>query len=79
MINTLSVSTTYLGGNLAPALVFIYDWNGAWLVQPGFDWKFWDPFAMSIRYNWIDGNYGGAVGAFKTKDSVWLEFQYQLY
>jgi hypothetical protein len=79
MINTLSVSTSYMGGNLRPAMVFIYDWNGAWLVQPGFDWKLWDPFAMSIRYNWIDGNYGGAVGTFKTKDSVWLEFQYQLY
>ncbi len=79
MVNTLSISTSYLGGNLRPSFVFFYDWNGSWLVQPGFDWKFWDPFAMSMRYNWIDGNYGPAIGAFKTKDSIWLEFQYQLY
>jgi hypothetical protein len=79
LINTLSISTAYLGGNLRPNFVFFYDWSGSWLVQPGFDWKFWDPFAVSVRYNWIDGNYGPAIGAFKTKDSVWLEFQYLLY
>jgi hypothetical protein len=78
MSNTLSISTTYMGGNLRTALGFFYDWNGSWLMQPGVDWKFWDPFAMSVRYNWIDGNYGG-IGTFKTKDSIWLEFQYQLY
>jgi len=79
MVNTLSISTTYLGGNLRPSFNFFYDWAGSWLVQPGFDWKFWDPFSVNMRYNWIDGNYGPAIGAFKTKDSIWLEFQYQLY
>ena len=79
MVNTLSITTTYLGGNLRPSFVFFYDWNGSWLVQPGIDWKFWDPFSVNVRYNWIDGNYGPAIGAFKTKDSIWLEFQYQLY
>jgi hypothetical protein len=79
MLNTLSISTSYLGGNLRPSFNFFYDWAGSWLVQPGFDWKFWDPFSLNIRYNWIDGNYGPAIGVFKTKDSVWLEFQYQLY
>ncbi len=78
MVNTLSISTAYLGGNLRPGLVFFYDWSGSWLVQPGLNWRFWDPFAVDVRYNWIDGNYGG-IGAFKTKDSVWLEFQYLLY
>ncbi|NOT57444.1 MAG: hypothetical protein HOP18_22805 [Deltaproteobacteria bacterium] len=79
MTNTLSISTSYLGGNLRPSFVFFYDWNGSWLMQPGFDWKFWDPFAVTMRYNWIDGNYGAGIGAFKTKDSIWLEFQYLLY
>jgi hypothetical protein len=77
-VNTLSVSTTYMGGNLTPRLTFLYDWSGSWLVQPGVDWTFWDPFRAQVRYNWIDGNYGG-IGAFKTKDSVWLEIQYLLY
>ncbi len=79
MTNTLSISTSYLGGNLRPSFVFFYDWNGSWLVQPGLNWRFWDPFAVDVRYNWIDGNYGPGIGAFKTKDSVWLEFQYLLY
>ncbi len=78
MINTLSISTQYMGGNVRPSLVFLYDWGGSWLVQPGIDWTFYDPFRVSVRYNWIDGTYGG-IGAFKTKDSVWLEFQYLLY
>jgi hypothetical protein len=77
-INTLAISTTYMGGNLTPRLAFVYDWSGSWFLQPGVDWTFWDPFRASVRYNWIDGNYGG-IGAFKTKDSVWLELQYLLY
>jgi hypothetical protein len=75
---TLAVSTPYMGGNLTPNLAFIYDLGGAWLVQPGVNWTFWDPWRMQIRYNWIDGRYTG-VGLFKTKDSVWLELQYLLY
>jgi hypothetical protein len=68
-----------MGGNLRPSLLFVYDWQGSWQVQPGIDWTFWDPFRASVRYNWIDGNYGGAAGTFKTKDNVWLEIQYLLY
>ncbi|MBI3247288.1 MAG: hypothetical protein HYZ50_12360, partial [Deltaproteobacteria bacterium] len=77
-VNTLSISTQYLAGNLRPSLVFLYDWSGSWLVQPGVDWTFYDPFRVSVKYNWIDGNYGG-IGVFKTKDNVWLELQYLLY
>jgi hypothetical protein len=75
---TLAVSSPYMGGNLTPNLAFIYDMSGSWLVQPGVNWTFWDPWRMQIRYNWIDGRYTG-VGLFKTKDSVWLELQYLLY
>jgi len=75
---TLAVSTPYMGGNLVPNMAFIYDFGGAWLVQPGVNWTFWDPWRMQIRYNWIDGRYTG-VGFFKTKDSIWLELQYLLY
>ena len=31
-----------MGGNLRPSLTGFYDWSGAWLVQPGIDWTFWD-------------------------------------
>jgi hypothetical protein len=75
---TLAVSTPYMGGNLTPNLAFIYDFSGSWLVQPGVNWTFWEPFRMQVRYNYIDGRYAG-IGFFKTRDSVWLELQYLLY
>lgn len=82
-IFTFSASTQYMGGNLRPSFVFFYDWSGAWLMQPGIDWTFWDPFRLSVRYNWLDGNYNGGlvggIGFAKTKDNIWLELQYLLY
>lgn len=82
-IFTFSASTQYLGGNLRPTFTFFYDWSGAWLAQPGIDWTFYDPFRVSVRYNWLDGAYnGGAAGGIgfaKYKDNVWLELQYLLY
>ncbi|MGE4094583.1 MAG: DUF1302 family protein [Candidatus Binatia bacterium] len=75
---TLIMSTPYRGGNVRPSLVFLYVYSGSWLVQPGIDWNFWDPFRMQVRYNYIDGRQSG-IGFFKTKDSIWLELQYLLY
>ncbi|MCS6926969.1 MAG: hypothetical protein NZ578_13800, partial [Candidatus Binatia bacterium] len=77
-IFTLSISTPYLSGNLTPRVTFFYDFSGAWLVQPGIDWTFWDPFRMQIRYNYLDGRYAG-IGFFKTRDNIWVELQYLLY
>lgn len=77
-IFTFSASTPYMGGNLTPRLVFFYDFGGSWLVQPGIDWTFWEPFRAQVRYNYIDGRYTG-IGFFKTRDSIWLELQYLLY
>jgi hypothetical protein len=75
---TLAISTPYMAGNLVPNLAFVYDFAGSWLIQPGINWTFWDPFRMQIRYNFIDGKYTG-VGFLKTRDSIWLELQYLLY
>jgi hypothetical protein len=75
---TLAISTPYMGGNLTPNLAFLFDMSGAWLVQPGVNWTFWDPWRMQVRYNWIDGRYAG-IGFSKTKDSIWVELQYLLY
>lgn len=75
---TLAVTTSYKAGNVRPRFVVFYDMAGAYLLQPGLDWWFWDPFRLSIRYNFIDGRYTG-IGFFKYKDSVWFELQYLLY
>ena len=61
-LTTFNVNTPYMGGNLRPNFTFFYDWHGNWLIQPGLDWKFWDPFALSIRYNVLDGRGDGGAG-----------------
>jgi hypothetical protein len=76
---TLSISTPYMAGNLRPSVNFFYNWAGAYFVQPGIDWTFWDPFRISIRYNFIEGNYEPVVGINKYKDNAWIELQYLLY
>jgi hypothetical protein len=80
ILTTFAMNTQYLGGNMQPSLTFFYDWAGAWLLQPGLDWKFWDPWRLSLRYNWLDGR-GNIIpiGAFNRKDNVWVELQYALY
>lgn len=75
---TLSINTQYFAGNLKPSFTYFYDWGGAYLIQPGIDWTFYDPFRLSIRYNWIEGNFKD-LGLFKTKDNVFVELQYLLY
>ena len=77
-IFTLAISTPYMAGNLTPRVTFFYDFSGSWLVQPGVDWTFWDPFRLQVRYNYIDGRYAG-IGFFKTRDNIWVELQYLLY
>jgi hypothetical protein len=77
-ITTLGISTQYLTGNLRPSVGFVYDWAGAWSIQPGVDWIFHRSFRVSVRYNYLDGRYYG-IGFFNTKDNVWLELQYLLY
>jgi hypothetical protein len=80
-LSTLFVQTSYFSGNLKPQFTFFYDWSGAWLIQPGVDWIFYEPLRLSVRYNWIEGRYavGGGIGLFKTRDNIWLELQYLLY
>ena len=78
-LTTFNVNTPYMGGNLRPSFTFFYNWHGNWLIQPGVDWKFWDPIAVSVRYNWIDGRGNGGLGVLNRKDNVWVELQYQLY
>ena len=66
-------------GNLKPSFTFFYDWSGPWLIQPGVDWTFWDPFRASVRYNYLDGRGNRGLGISNNKDTVWVELQYLLY
>lgn len=78
-IFTLGVNTTYLRGNLKPSVNFFYDWSGSWLIQPGVDWIFAEPFRLSLRYAWIDGRNNMGLGVLNRSDNVWFELQYVMY
>src|SRR6185369_7000896 len=78
-LTTLNINTQYMGGNLRPSFTFFYDWSGSYLVQPGIDWTFWDPFRASIRYNYIEGRGNRGLGLQNRKDNIWFELQYLLY
>ena len=73
LINTLSISTAYRSGAISPALVFLYDWQGAWLVQPGITYTR-DPFRFVIQYNYIDGQYNG-IGFLRDRDNLILQME----
>jgi hypothetical protein len=78
-LTTLSISTQYAAGNVRPSLVWFYDWSGSMSLTPGLDWTFYDPFRVSLRYNWIDGRANRGLGIQNRKDNVWVELQYLLY
>jgi hypothetical protein len=78
-LTTLSINTQYLAGNLRPSFTLFYDWSGSYLVQPGIDWTFYDPFRVSVRYSYIEGRGRRGLGGSNRKDNVWLELQYLLY
>jgi hypothetical protein len=78
-LTTLVINSQYMGGNLKPQLTFFYDWSGSYLIQPGVDWIFWEPFRASIRYNYLEGRGDRGLGIQNRKDNIWVELQYLLY
>jgi hypothetical protein len=73
IINTLSISTSYRSGVISPALNFFYDWQGAWVVQPGITFVR-DPFRLLLQYNYIDGQFNG-IGFLRDRDNVIIQLE----
>ncbi len=67
-VNTFSISTSFRSGVIAPRLVFFYDWQGSWLVQPGVILTR-DPFRLTLQYNYIDGQFNG-IGFLRDRDNL---------
>lgn len=67
-VNTLSISTSFRSGVIKPQLVFFYDWQGSWLVQPGVTLTR-DPFRLTLQYNYLDGQYNG-IGLLRDRDNL---------
>lgn len=72
-VNTLLISTSYRSGVISPALAFFYDWQGAWVVQPGVTFTR-DPFRLTVQYNYIDGQFNG-VGLLRDRDNVIIQLE----
>ncbi len=67
-MNTLSISTLFRSGVVASRLVFFYEWQGAWLVQPGAVLTR-DPFRLPLQYNSIDEQFNG-LGLLRDRDTL---------
>jgi hypothetical protein len=73
-VNTLAISTSYRSGVIAPRLVFFYDWQGSWLVQPQISF-IRDPFRLTLQFNYLDGQYNG-IGFLRDRDNVLVQLEY---
>ena len=73
LIQTLLVSTAYFSGAVEPKLVFLYDWQGSWLVQPGITF-IRDPFRFTVQYNYLDGQYNG-IGFLRDRDTLIMQLE----
>ncbi|HKA56055.1 MAG TPA: hypothetical protein VKJ47_20575, partial [Candidatus Binatia bacterium] len=58
---------------ISPALNFFYDWQGAWVVQPGITFVR-DPFRLLLQYNYIDGQFNG-IGFLRDRDNVIIQLE----
>ena len=73
LIQTLLISTAYFSGRVEPKLIFLYDWQGSWLVQPEITF-IRDPFRFTVQYNYLDGQYNG-IGFLRDRDNVIIQLE----
>ena len=72
-VNTLLVTTSFRSGLVVPRLVFFYDWQGSWLVQPEITF-IRDPFRLLFQYNYLDGQYNG-IGFLRDRDNFIVQLE----
>ncbi len=61
---------------IQPQFVYVYNWEGAWLFQPGLTF-IRDPWRLRIQWNWIDGRLVD-VGLLQDKDNLAIRIDYLL-
>lgn len=74
-LNTLVISTSYLGGKVVPQFLTAYDWQGVWLTQPGVT-LVRDPFRFVFDYTRIDGPPTAQIGTLRDRDNVRFQAEY---
>jgi len=68
-LHTLLITTSYMGGRLIPQYGMFYDWQGAFVFQPGATY-IRDPFRFIADYTRIEGALTGQFGAVRDRDNV---------
>jgi hypothetical protein len=86
-VSTFGVNTLYSAGHffnisqVQPSVNYLYDWEGAWLLQPGVTF-IRDPFRFRIEFNYLEGRFiqstGSGIGLFKDKDNLAFRIDYLL-
>ena len=74
-LQTILITTSYRGGRLVPQLGAFYDWQGAWVVQPGLT-VIRDPFRFVMDYTGVFGAPTGQFGAVLDRDNVRFQVEY---
>jgi len=74
-LHTLLVSTSYAGGRIVPQMGVFYDWQGAWVAQPGVT-IIRDPFRFVMDYTGVFGAPTGQFGAVLDRDNVRFQVEY---
>ncbi len=76
ILHTLLITTAYAGGRIVPSLGMFYDWQGAWVVQPGVQ-LVRDPFRFLFDYSFITGGIGsGQLAALRDRDNVRFQVEF---
>ncbi|MFN8545379.1 MAG: DUF1302 family protein [Candidatus Binatia bacterium] len=74
-LQTLLVTTSYLGGRVLPGLAMFYDWQGVVVLQPGVQ-LVRDPFRFIVDYTRVEGAPSGQLGAVRDRDNVRMQLEY---
>jgi hypothetical protein len=77
-LQTLAIATTYRSGTIVPQAVLFYDWEGAWVFQPGVTFIH-DPFRFSVDYSFLTaGTLKGSSGVslLRDRDNVYFRVEY---
>jgi hypothetical protein len=74
-LQTLLITTSYSGGRIVPSFGTFYDWQGAFVFQPGVQFVR-DPFRLIFDYTRITGSPTGQFGAVRDRDNVRAQVEY---
>jgi hypothetical protein len=74
-LQTLLITTSYSSGRIIPSYGMFYDWQGAFVFQPGLTYVY-DPFRFITDYTRIEGAPTGQFGAVRDRDNVRFQVEF---